>query len=298
MRVCLCIILYFCTLTFVSAQLPAQFVQFFKTYHLINPSVIGKDSTLQLNTANRSLLGAFTGVRTSYASIHFQLGKASVNKLRNLLGINFINDREGSFISRNRASLLYTVHIPLSSIASLNTGVSAGFINYSYKPSDIDGGGSAFAPNLDVGIWFQTINFNFGISSNQLIASKLRVISETYYIERYYTLNMDRKFELGPHLSLQPALGLRLLNKNTYTIEGAIQLLVQNNLLTALTYKYKRGASVSAGIEHVRVGGYYVRLLCSFYTPVSQFDYFNPQSLELSLGFQRKKRVETVVEEE
>jgi type IX secretion system PorP/SprF family membrane protein len=302
MRVFFCSILFFNTLYFTSAQspagLPAQFIQFFKTYNLINPAAMGRDSSFEVNTGSRSLLGDFSGIRTIYVIGHIQLGNTPANKVRNRIGINFINDREGSYISRNRASVMYAVHIPLSTRAALNAGANIGFINYSYKPSDFDGGGSDFAPNADIGLWYQRLNFNFGISANQLIPSQLTPTSQTYFIERYYNLNIDKTFNLSHHFSLKPALGVRLLNKNTFNIDAALMALIQNNLLVGVTYKYRRGASLTAGLENLSFGQNVFKFLFSYYSSISGLDYYNPQSVELSLCWLHKKRIENQPDEE
>src|SRR3954469_4012337 len=73
--------------------LPVQFIQFFKTYALINPASIGKDSSIELSTGNKSLTGAFSGVRTFYANGHAQLNARKKNKSRHVIGLTFINDK-------------------------------------------------------------------------------------------------------------------------------------------------------------------------------------------------------------
>jgi len=301
MRIFVGVMLFFTSLPVlaqVPGGLPAQFIQFFKTYQLSNPAAAGRDSSFEITTGNRSLLGAFSGVRTSYGYTQFQLGHASANKVRSMMGLNFINDREGNYISKNRATMLYSVHIPLSARAALNAGASAGFLNYSYKASDIDGGGSAFAPDLGLGLWLQTTKFNLGFSANQLIPARLKPASETYILARYYTLNIDRNFLLSRHLSLKPACAVRVIDKKNYTGEAALLALIQQNLLAGVTYKYKKGGSISVGVENIHFGQNIFKLLCSFYTPLTGFDYYNPQSLEISLSYIHQRKEGEKVEEE
>jgi len=265
--------------------LPVQFIQFFKTYSLINPASIGKDSSIEFSTGNKSLTGAFSGVRTFYANANVQLNARGKNKSKHVLGLTFTNDKEGSFINRNRASLVYAFHLPISRKSTVSAGVAAGFINYSYKASNISAGGSAFAPNADIGLWIHRSNFNMGVSGNQILASKLTPIDETYTIERHYNLIADRTFLLGPYLTLTPAFVFRWYEEQYYNADLALILVIQDNVTTALTYKYNRGISVSGGLEDIKVGGSMFKLMFSYYFPLGGVTNYNPAAYELSLRF-------------
>jgi type IX secretion system PorP/SprF family membrane protein len=267
------------------AGLPVQFIQFFKTYSLINPASIGKDSAVEVSAGNKSLTGAFSGVRTFYAAGSVQLNARGKYKSRHVLGITFINDKEGSFINRNRAALQYAFHLPISKKAILSTGIAAGFINYAYKASNISAGGSAFAPNLDVGLWLHRPLFNIGVSGNQLIASQLTPINETYTIERYYNLVADKTFLLSPYFSLTPAFNFRWYEQEYYNADLALILVMQNNITTAVGYKYDKGASVSGGLEDIKLGSHALKMMFSYYFPLTNVSSYNPQAYELSLRF-------------
>jgi type IX secretion system PorP/SprF family membrane protein len=267
------------------AGLPVQFIQFFKTYGLINPASIGKDSALELSTGNKSLTGAFSGVRTFYAMASVQLNARGKNKSKHVLGVTFINDKEGSFINRNRAALQYAFHLPVSKKSTVSLGVAGGFINYSYKASNISAGGSAYAPNLDVGLWLHRRNFNIGVSGNQLIASKLTPIDETYTIERYYNLTADKTVALSPYLSLTPAFNFRWYEEQYYNADLALILLIQDNVTTAIGYKYDKGVSISGGLEDIKIGSHMLKMLFSYYFPLTNVSNYNPQAYELSLRF-------------
>ena len=265
------------------AGLPVQFIQFFKTYSLINPASIGKDSVIEFSTGNKSLTGAFSGVRTFYVMASAQLNARSKNKSKHVLGLTFINDKEGSFINRNRAALQYAFHLPVSRKSTVSLGVAAGFINYSYKASNISAGGSAYAPNFEVGLWLHRHDFNIGVSGNQIIASKLTPIDETYTIERYYNLIADKTFLLNPYLSLTPAFNFRWYEEEYYNADLALILLIQDNVTTAVGYKYDKGASVSGGLEDIKLGSHQLKMVFSYYFPFTNVSNYNPQAYELSL---------------
>ncbi|MDF2454398.1 MAG: hypothetical protein K0R51_391 [Cytophagaceae bacterium] len=267
------------------AGLPVQFIQFFKTNALINAASIGKDSAIELSTGNQSLTGAFSGVRTFYAYGHAQLNARKKNKSRHVIGLTFINDKEGSFINRNRATLQYAFHLPISRKSILSAGASAGFINYSYKASNISAGGSAYAPNADIGLWLHRARFNIGISGNQLLASKLTPIDETYTIERHYNLTADKTVALGPYLSLTPAFIFRWFDKDYYNADLALIIVIQDNVTAAVGYKYNKGLSVSGGLEDIKLSQHVLKMMFSYYFPVGEVSNYNPQAYELSLRF-------------
>jgi type IX secretion system PorP/SprF family membrane protein len=293
MKVYLTIPIFFIGLASVNAQtdagLPVQFIQFFRTYNLINPSGIGRDSSLDIRTGNKSLLGAFSGVRTFYAIASKQLGKSSSRGTKHALGANFINDKEGTYINKTRASLMYAAHIPLSLRLALNAGVAIGFINYSFKATDINAGGSDFAPNADVGLWLQRSDLNIGISINQIIPAKLTPIDETYTISKFYNLLFDKDFLLNHNLSVKSALVFRYSEHNSYNLDLGLLTFIQKNILAGITYKYQKGFSLCAGLENLQIKNEVFHFTFSYYYPSYKFTYYNSQAIEISLGFKISK---------
>jgi type IX secretion system PorP/SprF family membrane protein len=278
------------------AGLPVQFTQFFKTYNLINPASIGTDSAIEFKTGNKSLTGAFSGVRTFYLNSNVVLNPSSRRKAKHVIGLSFINDKEGSYIDRNRASFVYAFHLPLTNKLTMNAGFAAGFLNYAYKASNISAGGSAFAPNADIGLWLHGPTFNIGISGNQIIPSKLTPIDETYTIDRHYNLIADKTFMLSPYVSLTSAFTFRWLNENYYNADVAMILLLEQNISVAVGYKYDKGASLSGGLEHVKLGRHAMKMMFSYYAPLAGLTYYNPQSYELSLQFIPSKKRRSIHE--
>ncbi|MDB5272542.1 MAG: hypothetical protein JWO58_909 [Chitinophagaceae bacterium] len=282
------------------AGFPVQFIQFFKTYNLINPASIGKDAPLSFSTGNKSLTGAFNGVRTFYFNANVQLNPSEKRSPRHVLGLSFANDKEGTFINRNRASLLYAFHLPISKRLTLSAGADIGFLNFAYKASNISAGGSAFAPNADVGLWLSRSDFNIGVSSNQIIASRLTPIDATYTIERHYNLIAEKTFEVSPYISLTPAFVFRWFDQNYYNADFALIMLIQENVSVAVGYKYQSGASMSGGLEKIKLGRHALKMMFSYYTPISGITSYNAQSYELSFQFVpgKKKKGEVQPEED
>lgn len=268
------------------AVLPVQFTHFFKTWSLINPSSIGHANSMEVLAGNKSLLGAFSGVRTFYAAGHLRINKDSA-RTRQVLGITFVNDKEGTFIHRNRAAAQYAFHVPLGSRLMLGAGIAAGFINYVFSTTNVGAGGSAFAPNADAGLWLYRSGFNIGIGCNQLIPSKLTPINETYRVGRFYNLNADRTFLINRNISLTPAFVFRYESTESYNADVALIALLYNNACFAATYKYKRGGSISGGLENIKIGANIFKLMISYYTPLGGTMYFNPQSYDLMLSLSR-----------
>jgi len=259
---------------------------------------MGKDSAVEFNTGNKSLLGAFNGVRTFYAYGNVQLNARKVRGTKQVLGLLVINDREGSFINRSRLALMYAIHVPISQRATLNAGLAAGFINYFYKASNISAGGSAFAPNVDVGLWIHRPDFNIGISANQVIPSQLAPVDFVYTIDRFYNFNIDKSFSLGPYFSLTPCLVFRWQSEEYYTGDVGLIATIQDNLILALAYKYEQGASVSGGLEKVKLGPHILKMMFSYFSPIGNKTSYNPNAYEISLGFIPSRHKESVVIDE
>jgi type IX secretion system PorP/SprF family membrane protein len=272
------------------AGLPVQFVQFYKTYTLINPASIGRESPTEFNTGNRSLTGAFSDVRTFYTNANVRFDKSDGSQSKHAMGLTFINEKEGTYINRNTASFLYAFHVPLTYRLTLSAGVAAGFINYAFKASNINSGGSAFAPNGDIGLWLHRSDFNIGISCNQIVPSRLTPFNATYLIDRYYNFVADKSFELDRNFRLTPTMVFRWFNKDLYDLDVGLVSLIQNNLMAVVAYKYKKGLSISGGLDNIKIGQNIFKLLFSYYDPVGPLNYYNPQSYELSLNFIPSRR--------
>lgn len=278
------------------AGLPMQFVQFYRTYMLINPASIGRESPIEFNTGNRALTGGFSDIRTFYANANIQLNKREEGKSKHVIGLTFINEKEGTYINRNTASFLYAFQISLSQRLSFSAGAAAGFINYAFKASNINAGGSAFAPNGDVGLWLYRSDFNLGISCNQVIPSRLTPFNATYLIDRHYNLAADKSFEISRNFRLTPTMVFRWFSKELYDLDMGLVALLQKNLTAAIAYKYRKGASVSGGFSNIKIGQSVFKLLFSYYDAVGSLNYYNPQSYEFSLSF-IPARKQPIVEE-
>ena len=275
------------------AGLPMQFVQFYKTYMLVNPASICREATAEFNTGNRALTGGFSDVRTFYANANVQLNKFVEGQTKHVVGLTFINEKEGTYINKNTASFLYAIHIPLSQRLTFSAGAAAGFINYAFKASNVNAGGSAFAPNGDVGLWLYRTDFNLGISCNQIIPSRLTPFNTTYLIDRHYNFIADKSFAIDRNFKLTPTMVFRLFNKDLYDLDVGLVGLIQNNLTAAIAYKYRKGTSVSAGFSNIKIGQSIFKLLFSYYDAVGSLNYYNPQSYELSLNIMpaRKQQI-------
>jgi len=264
--------------------LPVQFIQFFKTYNLVNPASIGRTSPLEFSAGNKSLLGDFSSIRTTYFTTNIQLNKRMENRSKQVIGLNLINDQEGSYINTNRASILYAFHIPIKTNWTLNAGISAGFLNYAFSASNISAGGSSFAPTADIGLWLHHATFNLGISGNQIIPSKLEPLRQTYTIKKYYTLIADKKIPINPYLTLMPALILRWPYNYYTSSDVALMMIIQNNLSLGVTYRYKMGGSITGGLEDIKIGNHVAKMMFSYYAPLG-ITYYNPQVIEISIQF-------------
>ncbi len=289
MRIVLSVVLLVVVLVRSTAQtipvLPVQFTHFFKTYTFVNPASIGISAPLEIMVGDKALTGAFAGVQTLYVNANVQLSKDSVNSAKHVVGLSFENDKEGTYINRSRAALLYAVHVPLNERLTLSSGTAIGFVNHFFSASNINPGGSDLAPNIDLGIWLRGKRFNVGISGNQLIPFKMTPIEQTYVLSRHYTLVLDRTVALSRHLNLTPTALWRLEGLNKKNIDLGLVSLIHETLIVAISYKYQKALAFSAGLEKIKIGNQIFRLLFSYNSPVGKKLYYNPQSYDVLLSY-------------
>ena len=302
MRIILSIVVIIANLSTIVAQptkvLPVQFTHFFKTYSFLNPASIGMNAPFEAMAGDKALTGAFAGVQTIYANINLQLSKDSVRKVKHVMGITFVNDKEGSFINRSRVSLLYALHIPLSEKFTLSSGTAVGFVNHFFGASNINPGGSDLAPNIDFGIWLRSKSFNLGISGDQLVPFTMRPIDQAYVLSRHYNIVLDKSISLSRHLKFTPTVLWRWDELNNKNFDFALLSLIHENLLVAVSYKYERALAFSAGLERIKIGNQIFRLMLSYNSPAGKKLYYNPQSYDLLLSYViLKKKKYNLVEE-
>ncbi len=101
------------TFSQTTLQYPVSFSQFFNQYSLLNPAATAADTRASFRAGEQVHAGYYSRVRSFFATADYSL-KKDLTHARQGLGVSFMNSKEGSVFSFNRAYLQYAYHLPVS----------------------------------------------------------------------------------------------------------------------------------------------------------------------------------------
>ncbi|MDJ1482490.1 PorP/SprF family type IX secretion system membrane protein [Cytophagaceae bacterium YF14B1] len=302
-----CIVLFLlCIQTYAQEVIgvPIPFNQFTNNYFLINPASISTESDMAVTIGRQFNTNAWSDIYTHYANATLKLTSSNTQEEhfpRHVVGFNFIGDKEGQYLSRNRMYALYSLQVRLSEKLFLASGASVGFASYTVSGTSVSSSGSATTPDAGLGLWlFDKQNGHIGVSVNQLTEGKLRPIEETTRLKRYYTLSLRKHIPLSSQVSLYPALLIRHVPAYQTLWEGNMGLVLNDLFMAGVSMKYKENFSILAGIERLPVLGGYVKTAFSYTAPVPNrlVARFNSYEFTLSFYMLKKRKIEEKEEEE
>ena len=106
---------------------PVQFSPLWSNYALINPASSSISHKIELNTTYRSQMGQFRGIDRFYVNGSVNLTSDTLYKNKNVIGLNFFNEKDGDIITKNRVYLSYAWHTRVTRQWSLGAGLALGF---------------------------------------------------------------------------------------------------------------------------------------------------------------------------
>ena len=240
----------------VVSELPIRFGQFFNNPQ-INPAKGGSKMGIELYAGSRRNSGSFAGVSTSLFSCYFRLN--SKNKSFNVLGVDFNNDKEGPFLSRNRFYGSFSRHQKLNDSWFFAGGVSLGMYNFGIKSSDVIPGVSAAAFDGNGGIWLYTKNTGLGISVNQFNNAKVQPVDEVIQLTRHYHFMAEHTLAINELFQIKPSVFTRIMENNTnrflrqWGLGGAVNFLIKDIVGFGTSYEKDEGFYACIGIQNVCV---------------------------------------------
>lgn len=231
-------------------ELPDQFIN---NHYLLNPA--NSDSTygFAIKIGNKAETGLFQGVNKIYADGDWRI-KAGVKGSMHHVGVFVFNNREGNFINRTRLYGRYGWRLRLSSRSSISTGVSLGFINYSFRSSQAGVGGSDLKPDGNLGVWYLRPNTGIGISLQHLSEPDLQPVFQRFKIKRYGNVLGYQKIAFSPFINLNASAFASF--DATFAIHGAVAGVaeVYDKVEAGVVYVFPGHALFMVGLKNIRLG--------------------------------------------
>ncbi len=185
-----------------SFELPVYYGQFFNDPQI---NAIGFDNeTLILNLGHRRNGNNFGGINTTLFSGRYQTD-AKKNNGHHTFGLQFISDKEGFLIRRNRAGITYGRHLKVSEKYHVAGGFTGGFYNFAIVSNDVTGGISSYAFDGAFSLSFYSDKTRVGLSLNQMTSPTLQPLAQTITLAPHLNAFLEHDFSVSEDFKITPS---------------------------------------------------------------------------------------------
>lgn len=288
-KCCYCLLLFFtATYTFsqTTLQYPVSFSQFFNQYSLLNPAATAVDTRASFRSGEQVHAGYYSRVRSFFATADYSL-KKDLTHARQGLGVSFMNSKEGSVFSFNRAYLQYAYHLPVSDHLNISAGASLGFLNFHADNTSTSGTISTFAPDGSIGLLISSEKHRLGISSAQIFNKTILVSIERIHINRFYRFYYSGRLRISSTVAFLPMV-LYTLKKERSELDLNTSFLIRELIMFGVSYRYQRGTSYFFGLRDLQFMGGQTSMMVSYNAPWPSSTLGNIQSFEVVLSYALK----------
>ena len=261
----------------INAQQVPLYSQYMLNGFLINPAVAGSEGYTAVNLTAREQWIGFQDAPGTYAlSIQtrilrnsFIAKSSSIKKKQTYssrsgkvgVGGYIFSDRNGA-IERTGLKASYAYHLffgnsQLSlglSLTAFQLRLNADKINLD-DPNDnmwINANGSAFIPDADLGIYFDTPNYYVGFSADQLLESVIKLGGtgyDQYRLERNYYIIGGYDIGLSELLVLTPSTLIKMSEAGAFQTDISAKIYYDQTYWGGLTYRTGNALIIMVGIS-------------------------------------------------
>jgi type IX secretion system PorP/SprF family membrane protein len=271
---------------------PIVFSQFYNFSALINPALLQTNHNINVTASNQFHRAPFNQIRTAIFDADIKIPH---NQSKSILGVTFINDREGQLLRYTRAALRYGVHIPLNEKWYMSGGASLGFVNLSIDQTVSSGSISSFAPDIALGLAVYSDKTWIGFSSGQISNASLQVDISKVRLPRYYSIFLKRHFEISPFFKIIPSAVIRLRDSyyNPVLWDLNVNAQLQQYFLAGCGYSSSLGFNFNVGIHEYYFLSNPLSLTFSYNTGLASQVLAKIESFELTVRYSIIKKSNT-----
>lgn len=253
---------------------------------LHNPALVGVGKKYVVDVGNQFYTGLYSKVENHYAVGSYNFAKDS-NANQSIVGIKWVNEKEGDFIVRPKVYLSYAWHTPVAEGWWLGGAANLGLASYMYKSTAISGGSSSIRPDADFGIALHGPSWTVGMAMNQAFNSELIPKQVAFRWRRFYTFFIEKSIRLGEAKSLAFYTQKQVLP--TYPDRNDMGCYFQLHVLEIGTnYYFREKVSLFAGLREFGFLNHQLSLRFCYSFPQTSASQANNQSYELVLTIARK----------
>ena len=271
---------------------PIVFSQFYNFSALINPALLQANHYVNVTGSNQFHRTPFNQIGTAIFDTDIRIPH---NQSKSILGITFINDREGQLLRYSRAALRYGIHIPLTENWYMSGGTAIGFVNLSIDQTISSGSISSFAPDLSLGLAVYSEKTWLGFSSSQISNASLQSDITQVRLPRYYSIFLKQELSLSPFFKIIPSTVLRLRDSyyNPVLWDINISGRLHEHFLVGSGYSTALGINFNVGLYEYYFLSNPLSLTFSYNTGMASLVAAKMESFELTLRYSFVKRSNT-----
>ena len=272
-------------------QQEAQFTQYYNNPYFFNPAAGGLSKTINVDLGyRRQWIGIEGSPQSLYATVHSEIRFDKFNKVLNefnpdgesiyatpgnSVGINkhvvggrVLADEIGPF---RKTSVMgsYAYHLRFTRKTMLSLGVSAGFTNMGIVSNKVvlldqdDAKYDNFLSrnsnqsilDLNAGIAFYGENFQFGVSSTQLLNNDLiinDIITKTQFGRHWFMYGMYNISFSASDVSLEPHFMAQIIGNTPFSINIGARLHFDQRYWVNVAYRVQDAITIGAGLNFAK----------------------------------------------
>ena len=277
--------------------LPGQWAQYMQVLPLTNPASAGAEGRIEVNIGNQRALGLWRNNQAYFANANIKLGAALKTNRYHMLGAAFVGEKEGRYLHRNRAYLIYAYHLAIRDAWYLSAGAGLGMANFVAAANDFNGGGAAMAPDGNVGMWLRSDKSYIGLAHHQIFQSRLSPIWETTVLQRHWTLVMGHSFVTTHWLDIKLGAHARLVPRRKMDLDVNTSFVIKELVLAGANYRHHKGLGFMLGLEKIQVANSVVKGVFSYHFPMFSYKNSNIQYIEITLKYLLQQQKDAYAEE-
>lgn len=249
------------------AQLSSTSFEYF-TQTVVHPYIVNPSSTdtsylFKVSINNKRELGLLQNTRFYYLDGDLKINSNRKNSCH-FIGIQSQIIKFGEYVNSNNVQLRYSWLAQLTKESMISAGISLGFLNFSFQTTQGGTGGSDYAPDGSVGIYYLWKATRIGVSSQRIFNPVLVPVNQSFYLRRSYNVDLSQKIRFSPKTSIELYSVLQTMNGSELKYSLGFMTTIGNVGMLGLNNYSQYKTSVNAGFKNLNFRAYHLMLMSSF----------------------------------
>lgn len=257
---------------------------------IYNPALQNSKGLIDITSANQAYVGKLDDVRNIFLLASISLQGSDTTIMHQRLGLKFVNELEGEFISSPKWYINYLWSRQIFKSLRLTASANIGRANITYHATSVSGTYTAGGWDGGIGLAFSGKKYTAAIGLDQIFNSIITPLNYSLKWKRYPNFYLERNFQLSQSAQIDIYFHASLLTTYPNRYDAGIQLLLSQKVNISINYYLNNAVAFNLGLQNLSWNKHHVSLLLTYSFPFSNQVKINIQSFELGLHYNLKKR--------